>query len=359
MTPLTLAERDAVATICLLAAFADGRKDDAERERLRGIADGLGAAFSPERYQRVLLGQADLAAEAAALETPAARTLAYEMAVAVCDADGHADDAEREFLGRLRGALGLEAAAAGQIDATAEALVAAPAPTALAAHVPSAMPATRPTDGGVLGAAEDVDAMILRYAVLNGALELLPQTLATVAIVPLQTKMVYRVGLSYGYTLDQSHVRELLATVGLGLTSQVVESYARGLVGGAVGGVLGGMLGGVFGKKGKKKKGKLANKVAAGATGAAFTFAATYALGRVAVAYYGGGRTLATADLKGLFEREVDRGRLLYDAHRPAVEAQARTTDLGSLLAEVRAPLGAPEAAREPSASLLQRLGAR
>ena len=355
MMPLTLSERDAVATICLLAAFADGRKDDAERERLRGIADGLGAAFSPERYQRVLLGQADLAAEAAALETPAARTLAYEMAVAVCDADGHADDAEQAFLGRLRSVLGLEAAAADQIDAAAEALVATQAPGALAAQRPSAMPATRPTDGGAPGAVEDVDAMILRYAVLNGALELLPQTLATVAIVPLQTKMVYRVGLSYGYTLDQSHVRELLATVGLGLTSQVVESYARGLVGGA----LGGMLGGVFGKKGKKKKGKTAHKVAAGATGAAFTFAATYALGRVAVAYYGGGRTLATADLKGVFEREVDRGRSLYDAHRPAVEAQARTTDLGSLLAEVRAPLGAPEATQEPSASLLQRLGAR
>ncbi len=369
--PLTPAERDAVATICLLAAFADGRKDDAERERLRSIADGLGAAFSPERYQRVLMGQADLTAEAAALTTPAARTLAYEMAVAVCDADGRADAAEQAFLERLSTALGLDAEAATRIDAEADAIIRVTAPTARAATVPAALAATAPPATAAPATAMpatatpavDVDGMILRYAVLNGALELLPQTLATVAIVPLQTKMVYRIGLSHGYTLDQSHVRELLGVVGLGLTSQVVESYARGLVGGALGGMLGGALGGAFGKKKGKKAGKTAKKVASAATGAAFTFAATYALGRVAAAYYGGGRTLASADLRGLFQREVEHGRTLYDTHRPAVEAQARTTDIASLLAEVRAPLGAPEAAPaasgEPAESLLRRLGAR
>lgn len=380
MMPLTTDERDAVATICLLAAFADGQKEDAERERLRSIADGLGAAFSPERYQRVLLGQADLAAEAATLTTPAARTLAYEMAVAVCDADGHASDAEQAFLDRLGVALGLESATAARIDAEAAALVAVPTaiasvPTAdvptraqtaaLAAVPPADVPSIAETPSVAApqpAGTADVDAMVLNYAVLNGALELLPQTLATVAIVPLQTKMVYRIGLSYGYTLDQSHVRELLATVGLGLTSQVVESYARGLVGGAAGGLLGGLLGGVLGKNSKKKKkgkkGGAVARVASAATGAAFTFGATYALGRVAAAYYGGGRTLASTDLKGLYEREVERGRALYETHRPAVEAQARTTDLTSLLAEVRAPLGAPNASAVPNAGLLTRLGA-
>ncbi|MDQ3545732.1 MAG: hypothetical protein M3429_04310 [Verrucomicrobiota bacterium] len=32
--------------------------------------------------------------------------------------------------------------------------------------------------------------MILRYAIVGGALELLPQTMATLAIIPLQSKMV-------------------------------------------------------------------------------------------------------------------------------------------------------------------------
>ena len=346
---LSTTERDAVATICLLAAFADGRKDDAERERLSGIFTGLDAEFSPQRVQRVLMGQADVQAEAERLTTPAARTLAYEMAVAVCDADGQADAAEQVFLDRLRAALALDGAAADRIDADGRALAAPlggaddPAATStLPAAVPpvatSAVSPAAPASPAADASDSDLDGMILRYAVLNGGLELLPQTLATLAIVPMQTKMVYRVGLHYGHELGPGHVKELLATVGLGLTSQVVESYARGLFGGLAGGALGKALGG---KKKGKKAGKKAKKVAAAATGAAFSFAATYALGQVANAYYGGGRQLGTADLRGLFDRQVERGQALYQTHRPAIEQQAQTLDLQTILAQVRAPLGA------------------
>lgn len=173
-----------------------------------------------------------------------------------------------------------------------------------------------------------MDATILRYAVLNGALELLPQTLATLAVVPMQTKMVYRIGLHYGHRLDAAQAKELLAAVGLGLTSQVVETYARGLLGGFAGKALKKPLG--------KKKGKKAKKVAEAAAGSAFQFAATYALGHVAKAYYGGGRRLDAGALRELFDRQVAEGRLLYEAHRPAIEQQARTTDLPALLAQLR-----------------------
>ncbi|MCK7498350.1 MAG: hypothetical protein MZW92_52755 [Comamonadaceae bacterium] len=54
--------------------------------------------------------------------------------------------------------------------------------------------------------------MILNYAILNGALELLPDSLASMAIIPLQMKMVYRIGKSYGYELDRGHVKDFLAT---------------------------------------------------------------------------------------------------------------------------------------------------
>ena len=368
---LTPTERDAVATICLLAAFADGRKDDAERDRLKAIFSGLDAEFSPERLQRVLMGQADLEAEAAGLTTPVARTLAYEMAVAVCDADGQADDAEQAFLDRLRAALALDGADTRQVDADAQALAApmsdaeatggralpalgAPPAASAPAIAPAAVPAPAPGHSrapvppahATTDADAALDAMVLRYAVLNGGLELLPQTLATLAIVPMQTKMVYRIGLHHGHELGPGHVKELLATVGLGLTSQVVESYARGLFGGLAGGALGKALGGK--KKGKKAK-KKARKVVGAATGAAFSFAATYALGKAAQAYYGGGRQLAGADLRGLFDREVERGHALYQTHRPAVEEQARTLDLPTILAQVRAPLGAPDSVTLPS----------
>ena len=47
------------------------------------------------------------------------------------------------------------------------------------------------------------------------------------AIIPLQIKMVYGIGKTHGYELDQGHIRELLATLGVGLTSQYLEQTGR------------------------------------------------------------------------------------------------------------------------------------
>jgi uncharacterized protein (DUF697 family)/tellurite resistance protein len=338
MTALTSAERDAVSTLCLMAALADGRKDEAERGRLRSIYSSLDAGFSPERYERVLLGTADVEREAVRLGSDAVRALAYEMAVAVCDADGRADEAERAFLDRLRAALGLDAGTAAAVtaagDALAEAPVEAPAPLASTdpAPVPDDASGAEAVEVGVAEPGGDLDPTILRYAVANGAFELLPQTLATLAVVPMQTKMVYRIGRHYGHELDAAKAKELLAAVGLGLTSQVVETYARGLLGGIAGKALGKPLG--------KKKGKKAKKVAKAAAGSAFQFAATYALGHAAKAYYAGGRRLGAGDLRALFDRQLEEGRALYETHRPAIERQAQTTDLQALLGQLQGGQG-------------------
>ena len=83
----------------------------------------------------------------------------------------------------------------------------------------------------------DHDRMIPNDAILNGALELLPNSLATMAIIPLQMKMVCRIGKSYGYELDRGHIKDFLATAGLGMVSQYVEQVGIRL------------LGSLFGKK--------------------------------------------------------------------------------------------------------------
>ena len=49
----------------------------------------------------------------ARLQSPAARALAYEMAVCVCNADGAVDDPEKKFLADLHQALQLDAATYG------------------------------------------------------------------------------------------------------------------------------------------------------------------------------------------------------------------------------------------------------
>ena len=109
---MTHDEIRATLTLCLLASFADGEKHDREREQIRQVAEGLAgdqAINLPGLYQDVLLRRVNLESAAARLTSEHARQLAYEMAVCVCDADGHTSPKEDAFLAQLRGALGMGA----------------------------------------------------------------------------------------------------------------------------------------------------------------------------------------------------------------------------------------------------------
>lgn len=311
---MTPTDREALASIALLAAFADGQKQEAERAQLKALFESIEADASPHVYQRVLLGQTTVEAEAEKLSTPALRTFAYEMAVGVCDADGVASAEEQAFLGGLRSALGLEEAVAAPITAQGESLahLADLPPVAPVAVAPSETPTSREPAG--------VDSVILKYAVLCGGLELLPQTLASMAVVPLQAKLVHSVGQQYGYALDKGHVRELLAVMGVGMTSQVMESYARKF----------------FGKAVKKTLGKKMGKVAKKATGPLLAFATTFAIGQVAKRYYASGRTLSNVNLKSIYQENVTKGQQLYSQYSGQVAESARSTNLNNLMSMIR-----------------------
>ena len=328
---LNMEEQEAVAVLCLMAAFADGKKEETERDRLKEIFDSLGTDFSPVLYRQVLMKQVSLEEASLAIETPELRQLAYEMAVGVCDADGITNIEERLFLDNLGHALQLKKEVANAIDQDGETLASIPLqgddPASLA-PMPLDQAHTSSDSNDLGGASGDqrFDSMILKYSILNGGLELLPQSLASMAIVPLQMKMVYRIGQGYGFQLDQGHIREFLAIVGVGMTSQVLETYARKLVGGLVKKSMG------------KKKGKKLAKAVGTATGAAMSFATTYALGQVARLYYSSGRSLDSVSLKQLYSEQIEKGKMLYTSHRSDVEASARSIDLNSLLSMVRKP---------------------
>src|SRR4029450_5093533 len=144
----------------------------------------------------------------------------------VVAADGVHNAAEGTFLRDLASALGLPADSARQVVAEADASAAAPAAAARGTGRPDA-PA--------------VDKSILDASVTNAALELLPETLASMAILPLQVRLVYKLGQSHGYELDQGHIKEFTATLGVGLTGKYLEQFARKLLGGVLGSVLGGV----------------------------------------------------------------------------------------------------------------------
>jgi uncharacterized protein (DUF697 family)/tellurite resistance protein len=300
-------EQKAVLAVCILAAFADGSQSDLERDEIKRIADGF-AAQNPNlaaTYQEVLLKKVSLADIARQISSKELRSLAYEMAVCVCHADGVLTDDETAFLSSLRNALQLESAPA-------------------AFHEQAATIAATPLESMSAGALlpneeAELDRSILNYAILTGALEIMPYSLATMAIIPLQMKMVYGIGKRYGFALSRGHIKDLLATLGVGLTSQVMESCARKIVGGLFGGLGGGLLGGL----------------ASQATGSAVSFASTYALGQVAKQYYAGGRSLTGAQLKQVFASLLSEGKSLQSNYAGDIAQKARSIGVADLV-----PLG-------------------
>ena len=314
-------EQQAILTIALMAALADGAKADAERESIRGIAESLGgeggAAGLARVYQDVLLKRVDLAACVARLGDPGQRERAYEMAVCVCDADGARSPAETAFLADLKARLRPDAAESATFEKAEAELVdaaATVAPVAVAAAAAPVESERRGPDGAAL------DKSILNYALLNGALELLPQSWASMAIIPLQVKMVYEIGKAHGVELDQGHIREFIAAVGVGLTSQYLEQFGRKLIGGLLGKAAGRALGGV----------------GRAATGMAFSFATTYALGQVAKRYYAGGRQMSTDLLKQSFQDLLGPAKQMQTQYLPQIQQKAATLDAGQVMAMVR-----------------------
>jgi uncharacterized protein (DUF697 family) len=328
---MNTADQNALLTIALLAAFADGSKGDAERAEVKRVAESLGDAQinMAALYQDVLLKRTTVASAAAALSSPELKQLAFELAVGVCDADGLRNEAETRFLAELGQALGLTQPQIAEPAATADALATMPLEDIVAKPAeaaPSKATAATAGAGPVVASVAarsdaELDKMILNYSILNGALELLPQSMASMAIIPLQMKMVYRIGKEHGYELDRGHIKDLLAAMGVGLTGQYLEDIGRKVIGGLFGKVAGRMAGGL----------------ARGATGAAFSFATTYALGQVARRYYAGGRTMSAQVLKDAYTSLLVQAKGLQAQYTPQIEQQARTVDVSKIVQMVRA----------------------
>jgi uncharacterized protein (DUF697 family)/tellurite resistance protein len=326
-------QQKAILSIALFAAFADGNKDDRERERIRqlgeSLADELHRPDMARLYQDVLLKRVKLSDAATALDDPDLRQLAYEMAVCVCDADGAQSDAEHRFLVELKTLLNLSPSQTQPVEREADTLAAEPLAAASGITLPALLKAPDSEQPAGRGAEtilvpnipeSEIDKSILNYSILNGALELLPQSWASMAIIPLQIKMVYRIGKAYGHELDKGHIKEFLATVGVGLTSQYLEQIGRKLLGGLLG----------------KAAGRMVGKIGRSATGMAFSFATTYALGQVAKRYYSGGRKMSSALLQDSFRDLLGPAKQLQARYLPQIEQKAGTIDAGQIISMVR-----------------------
>lgn len=292
-------DAESILTIAMLAAVADGAASPDELARLKQAVTRLGVTSLDAVAGQVAAGRLTVAEVASRLSGDDARQLAYETALLVCHADGAADPRETAFLAELRIALGLVPAAVAAVE---QEVGVAATTTVVAAGPPAA--------------AADLDQLILQQAMISGALELLPDRLANMVIIPLQLRMVYRIGQAHGQQLDASQIRDLAGTLGIGAASQVLESVVRGVLGGIGKGLLGGLFGGATGL----------------AAGSAVSFASTYALGHVAKQYYAQGRHLSADDLRALFARFQEEARALFPKVQDQIQNQSKSLNLQQLL---------------------------
>ena len=282
-----------IIALAVLAASADGTLGQEERVSIISAAEHLGLAEGDPVVHGVLHGGGDVAQLAHALSSDEARVAAYDVAAAVCHADGAPNARESAFLAALSRELGAVAAS----------------PDAAATMSAVAQAASTPPRQGAVG---DLDAFILDQAMLAGAAELLPHRFSAMAILPLQLRMVYQIGQRNGQQFDMAQAKDLVAVLGIGAMGHALEGVVRGVLGSVGRGVLGGLLGSATGA----------------AAGVAVTFATTYALGHAAQQYYAQGRTLGTADLRALFARFQGEANTVF----PRVAARIRELAAGSNL---------------------------
>ncbi len=298
-------DHEPIVTIAFLAAMADGQASPEELSQLRAALGRLGMTNLDAVAEDVAKAQVPLGDVTRRLSGDAARRLAYETALVVCHADGPVNEKEASFLNELRSALGLGPAALGELEQGAAALAGAP----VTAPAVSLSAGDSASDAGL-------DQLILEQAILTGAVDLLPDRLANVVILPLQLRLVYQIGRRYGQQLDAEQIKDLAATLGLGAAAQVMEGVVRKLVGTAARGLLGGLIGAAGGL----------------AAGVAVTFASSYALGHVAKQYYAQGRRLSADDLRALFTRFQDEAKALFPQVQDQIRTRATTLNLQTIL---------------------------
>lgn len=308
-------EQKAIPGLCILAAMADGSQSEAERGEMQRLverysAEGLDLA---QTYQDTLAGRLSMPALASRVRSAEGKMLAYEMAVCICNVDDALTKSEQQFLSSLHRALDLDVSATSDFQAHAASLGVPPLTASLAQP-----PVLTSTSASSAPAAQssDVDQIIMNRAVLAGALELMPQRLATMAIIPVQMQLVYQIGKLHGFDLNLSHTREFLATIGVGMTSQVVESFLTRLVRGAT----------------KRFAGKMVGSLATQATESAFAFATTYAIGQAARKYYASGRTLSMEQLREIFSEMLQQGRSLKSQYAGDISHRSSQISAADLL---------------------------
>jgi uncharacterized protein (DUF697 family)/tellurite resistance protein len=282
---MTVSENESIASlkVLLCVAMADGVLHDEERKALE-VA--LEAADVPGllSLEQILGEELDLDAALAEIRSAEGRTEVYRSAYSLANADGECSAEEAKVLERVRVALGV----AKEQQTLLGRLFAETKDTVLLSNIkPIADPARRSAE-----IREDT----LKYAILSAILGAFPipgVAIATdLAAVALQVKLVRDIGQYHGHKVDAKAAKTLLAGLGLGTGARIAVTNLVKLVPG-------------WGS----------------AVGAASSFAATYAVGRVMDGYFTRGAG-DTSSLKDEFKAAEKEGKKAYKESKDAISAK-------------------------------------
>jgi uncharacterized protein (DUF697 family)/tellurite resistance protein len=281
---MKISDREAVACLKIVVAMAkaDGRLDEREQKAIEEAIRDFRIPGVPD-VENLLEEKTDISAEAKALRSEDARMLAYQSACGMAMADGECSPEEQQLLERLRKELGIPEKKASLVSR----LFQEAKDTVLPGNIqPVSDPAKR---------AAEIREDVLKYSILSAILGAFPVpglAIATdLAVVGVQVKMVRDIGQYYGHKVDKAAARSLLGALELGTGARIAVSNLCKLV-----------------------------PVWGSAVGAAASFAATWALGKIADRYFAGGAKEAPEALRDEFKKAEKEGRQAYEQHRKLVE---------------------------------------
>ena len=270
----------AAVRIVLSVAKADGLISPTEEQSLRDVLLALPEEERPTLDE--LLGtEIDLEAELERLQSEGMRDRVYQVARLVAEADGKASEAELVILERIKPWEGEDSLIGQVIGETTDTLL------------PSRIPAIHDPEQRAVEIQEDR----MKFAVLAAALGANPlpavSLITDIAVVGLQVKLVRDIGQCYGHRLDEQAARSLLASfVGSTVLRVALSNLAKFLPGwGSV-------------------------------AGAATSFAATWAIGKVAEAWFDSNCTLDPDVLRETYQAAWREGQRSYDVDKERINEQ-------------------------------------
>jgi len=294
---MSISEHDSLATLQFLIAIAraDGAIDPAERAALESAFAGatLPAGTTLAHLLEAPVNVPDILAR---VTSPEARERAFEAAFTLSKADGECSASEQALLDQARAAWDISAEKVSMLDR----LMSEARDTVLPSNIKAI---TDPTQRAA-AIAEDVK----KYAIMTAVLGAFPlpglSIITDLAVVGLQVKLVRDIGQYYGHPIGQKAARSLIASVGAAVGARMALSNVAKLVPG---------LG--------------------SAVGAAAAFAATWAIGRLGVAFFENDGKLDVDLLKKAYESGQKEGKDAYKENKASIDthAAAKKDELAAL----------------------------